>query len=233
MGDFDPPYDTLSDALKATIRRTYDEKSTKNANFGWQLGFFDVHNKMTIADLLKAMDTRGDLAVLKDIEFRCRCQPGLWAGIRNVLGVWDYAGGHQVSEGFNFTCDDPDALQTLVAGSTKFCKDKFNVHGPRVSFREMITAGPGLHVCITEKASRGKDYPHDIHIDKFQTLNERTAAGECNTKVLSVGAAEQFGRHMWDVVPWWVGKQADELGEKKDKLIQDLKNIKPPFRRGP
>jgi hypothetical protein len=142
MGDFDPPYDTLSDALKATIRRTYDEKSTKNANFGWQLGFFDVHNKMTIADLLKAMDTRGDLGVLKDIEFRCRILPGLWAGIRNVLGVWDYAGGHQVSEGFNFTCDDPDALQTLVAGSTKFCKDKFNVHGPRVSFREMITAGP-------------------------------------------------------------------------------------------
>jgi hypothetical protein len=42
---------------------------------------------------------------------------------------------------------------------------------------------------------------------------------------------------MWDVVPWWVGKQADELGEKKDKLIQELKDkagsIKPPWRRGP
>jgi hypothetical protein len=228
MGDFDPPYDTLSDALKATIRRTHGEKSTKNANFGWQLGFVDNHIKLTIPELLKAMDARGDLAVLKDIEFRCRTEPGLWARVRNVLGVWDYAAGHQVSQGFNFTCDDPDAMQTQVKGSLKFCQDKFNVHGPRISFRELITAGPGLHVCITETAARGADHPHDIHIDKFQTVCEREAAGTCSTKVASAGAAYNFGRHMWDVVPWWIGKTAKEL---KD-AAPSAKDFKPGLKPG-
>jgi len=237
MGDFDPPYDTLSEALKTTIRRTHSEKTKKNANFGWQLGIVDNKIEMTSPEMLKAIDKRGDLAVLKDVELRCRALPGLWTHIRNVLGVWDYAAGHQVSQGFNFTCDNPDAMQTLVKASTKFCEDKFNVHGPRDSFREIITAGPGLHVCITVKASRGDANPHDIHIDKFQTVCERDAAGKCSTKVASPGAAYNFVKHMQDVVPWWVGKQADELGDKKDKLIQDLKDkagsIKPPWRRGP
>src|SRR5262249_37467162 len=153
----------------------------------------------TIPDLLKAMDARGDLGVLKDIEFRCRTQPGLWARIRNVLGVWDYAGGNQVSQGFGFTCDDPDAMKTLVKSSSKFCEDPVNVHGPRDTYRELITAGPGLHVCITQKDQRSNPkYPHDIHIDKFQTVCERGADGKCSTKLASVGAAYNFTKHMAD-----------------------------------
>jgi hypothetical protein len=220
MGDFDPPYDTLSDALKETIRRTHREKSVKNANFAWQLGFVGTENKMTIPELLAAMDKRGDLAVLKDVEHRCSLKlKGLWGKIRAVLGVWDYTAGHMVSEGFNFTCDDPDAMETSVGASTSFCKDKVNVHGPRNCYREIITAGPGLHVCITEKASRGDANPLDIHIDRFQAVCTRQSDGFCDTALITTNTL----MHLKDSIPWWLGVQKDKLLEGGKMTLKDYK----------
>lgn len=213
MSDFDAPYDTLTDALKETIRRTHREKSKSNANFAWQLGFVGAHEQLTIPELLKAMDKRGDLAVLKDVEYRCSLRlKTLWPCIRNVLGVWNYAAGHQVSQGFNFTSDDPDAMQALVKGSTLFCEDATNVHGPRDCYREIIKSGPGLHVCITQKAARATNQL-DIHIDQFQAVCTRMTNGQCDPAWFNTNTA----KHMYDVVPWWLGEQLHKVGEAARK----------------
>jgi hypothetical protein len=50
---------------------------------------------------------------------------------------------------------------------SSFCRDKFNVHGPRTSFREIVATGEGLHICITEPARRS-DTHCDTHIDEVQ-----------------------------------------------------------------
>jgi hypothetical protein len=207
MTDFPPPYDLLPVSLQDTIRRTHREKNGNNANFGWQLGFKGVHNRMTIPELLKAMEARGDLQVIKNVHARCvAALPKLWDGVRNILGVWDYLGGANVSQGFDMTCDDPNALQALVKASTHFCEDPVNVHGPRDTYRELIKSGPGLHVCITQKDSRGDEHPHGIHIDKFQTVCERKSDGKCDYKL-----TKNTFMHMKDATPWWLGDKLRKL----------------------
>ena len=70
--------------------------------------------------------------------------------------------GHNISQGFNFLCDKPDDLLKLLRGSSLFCEDDptTTVHGPRDCFREIITAGSGLHVCVVRPASR-QTHHHD------------------------------------------------------------------------
>jgi len=152
--NFPPPYDALPDPLKQTILRTYREKTTDNSYFGWELGFKGVNSKSTIADLLKSLDSNGHLGVIKEVYNRCLILPSLWPQIRDILGIWTYEAGAQVSQGFNFTCDAPDMALKLMRSTNLFCEDDPTtaVHGPRDCFRELIKAGPGLHVCIVRLA---------------------------------------------------------------------------------
>ena len=48
-----------------------------------------------------------------------------------------------------------------------FCRDAFNVHGQRDSFREIVNHGPGLHICIAQPGVRSNT-SCDLHIDEIQ-----------------------------------------------------------------
>lgn len=63
---------------------------------------------------------------------------------------------------------DPNVVPVSIPLSdSKFCRDAFNVHGPRDSFREIVKQGPGLHICIAQPAVRATT-TCDLHIDEIQ-----------------------------------------------------------------
>ena len=218
MSDLPSPYDTLPDGLKTVILTTYNEDTVDNDNFAWELGFSAKKEKveLTLQQLLDRMREHGRLDVLKDIYNRCAILPGLWGCIRTITGIWTYPQGAEISQGFNFTCADADRLKTLMEASArvpnsricapgqspaKFCRDDatFTAHGDRDCYRELIKAGPGLHVCVTRKASRAHTL-HDIHIDKFQQVCSPTENGECSYDYANMNSL----KHMTDAAPWWI-----------------------------
>ena len=87
------------------------------------------------------------------------------------------------------------------------------------------------------EAARGPGNPHDIHIDKFQTVCTRDSDGKCSTKVLSPGAAYNLTRHMADVIPWLAGRAKDAVVQAADDKVKEVKDtmgsLKNPLRKGP
>jgi hypothetical protein len=158
-------------------------------------------------DYLDVLKARGHLAVIQAVYDRCIVSPKIWDHIDSIKGGWTYPAGNEISQGFNFICKDPAALRTLMNASTKFCKDGANCHGPRDTYRELITAGPGLHVCITQVGNSLSDFPHDIHIDKFQTICKRKTDGFCDYSYVDM----QMVNHMRHVIPWWIGERFKNL----------------------
>ena len=213
-----PPYDKLPEPLKATIRRTYNNKTKDNNNFAWEMGFKGVKEELTLGEVLKKLEDNGHLDVIKAIYNRSLVEPKLWPSIKEILNIWTYAAGNQISQGFNYTCDNPDMALVDMRATNKFCEDDptTTVHGPRDCFRELITAGEGLHVCITRKEARATE-DHDIHIDKHQVICKKKANGQCDYSYFN----QNFADHMKDVIPWWL-----------DKQLKKLPDFKPP-ERGP
>jgi len=165
-------------------------------------------NGITLEDYLKLQETDGNLPVMREICQRC-FGTRIWDHIDCIIGGWTYEKGKQISQGFNFTCNNPDALLTLLKSlKDKFCQDSSNCHGPRDTFRELIKAGPGLHVCVTQEEKRNSNL-HDIHIDKFQLVCNRQNDGFCDYTYID----KQFYDHMKDVVPWWVSDKLKEVGK--------------------
>ena len=202
-------YDKLPDPLKQTLAKSHREYVK-----GWPGRLF--------AEYINDLDAGGHLAVIRDVYARCAKESKLWPFIQTVIGPWTYAAGHNISQGFNFLCDKPDDLLKLLRGSSLFCEDDptTTVHGPRDCFREIITAGSGLHVCVVRPASR-QTHHHDIHIDKFQTVCKRKEDGSCDYQYMN----SNFVNHMKDVVPWFlkevapkkVGEAVREAGERESK----------------
>lgn len=189
------PYDTLPLALQETLVRSHVE-----AEKGWK--------GLSLADYLKMRKDEGTLDVIKEVYDRCMAVTGLWSFVDNIVGPWTYPAGHNISQGFSFNCSKPEGLLDLLKASSKFCQDAVNCHGPRDTFRELIKSGPGLHVCVTQAASRSS-HLHDIHIDKHQTVCTKQEDGFCNYSYLD----KNMYNHMKDVVPWWVGERMKELGK--------------------
>jgi hypothetical protein len=189
------PYDSLPADLQETLIRSHVEYEK-----GWK--------GLSLADYLKMRNDDGILDVIKAVYNRCSVLPGLWGHIDSIVGGWTYAGGNEISQGFNFNCAKPDPLLNLLKVSGSFCQDGVNCHGPRDTFRELIKSGPGLHVCVVQTDSRGT-HKHDIHIDKYQTVCTRKEDGFCDYKYLD----KNMANHMKDVVPWWIGERLKELGK--------------------
>jgi hypothetical protein len=189
------PYDALPLELQETLVRSHFE-----AEKGWK--------GLSLEEYLKMRNDEGTLDVIKAVYERCRAIPSLWAHIDSIVGPWTYAAGHDISQGFAFKCAKPEALLDLLKASSKFCRDGVNCHGPRDTFRELIKSGPGLHVCVTQSASRSS-HLHDMHIDKFQTVCTKKSDGYCDYAYLD----SNMYNHMKDVVPWWVGERMKELGK--------------------
>ena len=196
-------YNKLPDPLKQTLAKSHQEYVK-----GWPGRPF--------VDYVNDLDAGGHLAVIRDVYARCMKEPRLWPFIQAIIGPWTYAAGHNISQGFNFLCDKPDDLLKALRGSSLFCEDDptTTVHGPRDCFRELITGGSGLHVCVVRPASR-LTHRHDIHIDQFETVCARKADGFCDYKYLNTN----FVNHMKDVVPWFVTDVAPKKIEEAAKAV--------------
>ena len=189
------PYASLPAAMQKTLIRSHVlfEK-------GWP--------NITLLDYLKLQDKEGILEVIKAVFHRCRIQPSVWLHVDTIVGGWTYAAGNDISQGFEFNSSTPDSLLATLKSSDQFCQDGSNCHGPRDTFRELVKSGSGLHVCVTQAASR-MSHRHDIHIDKFQTICQKQTDGYCDYAYLN----DNMYNHMKDVVPWWVGERAKDLGK--------------------
>ncbi len=201
-----PAYQKLPEPLKNTMVQSHSEYVK-----GWPGRAF--------ADYIGDLESHGQLAVIEAVYARCLKESKLWPFIKAIVGPWTYAQGHDISQGFNFLCDRPDDLLTLLRGSSRFCEDDptTTVHGPRDCFRELITSGSGLHVCVVRTASRNSHW-HDIHIDKYQAICTRKEDGFCDYHYLN----SNFVDHMKDVVPWWVGERAKEAGKAVGKALEQV-----------
>jgi hypothetical protein len=199
-GPFPPKYDSLDTELKDVLRRSHVEFVK-----GWP-------GRTLTEYLTEDLDKGGFLDVIKAIYERCKFMTGLWGYIQAAVHPWTYAMGHEVSQGFKYICDKPDDLVKLLrsaAGVGKFCEDTYAVHGDKDCFRELITAGPGLHVCVTHLASRPTE-EHDIHIDKFQMVcNRDPKTGMCDYKHLAPGSIA----HYKDAIPWVLGEAFKKIME--------------------
>lgn len=199
-------YNNLPASLKQTLVQSHQEYVK-----GWPGRLF--------VDYINDLDTGGHLTVISAVYARCGKDPKLWPFIQAIIGPWNYAQGHQISQGFNFLCDKPDDLLKLLRGSSLFCEDDptTTVHGPRDCFRELITSGPGLHVCVVRSSSRST-HRHDIHIDKSQTVCTRQSDGFCDYHYLNTN----FINHMKDVVPWFITDVAPKkIGEAVGDAVRD------------
>jgi len=207
-----PPYDNLPDAVQNTLARSHVRFEQ-----GWK--------GISLADYLKVQNDDGNLDVIKAVYDRCLVYPGVWSHIELIIGGWNYAKGHNVSQGFEFTCSNPDALLILMRQpNAPFCEDPFNVHGPRDSFRELIKHGPGLHVCISQCQARA-DHNHDIHIDKFQTVCQKVAGRFCNYVVADKEAAKNMEEHMKEAIPWMLGEARKAAEKRAEKEMEKYKNF--------
>jgi hypothetical protein len=146
---------------------------------------------------------------------------GFFSQIKHIYNVFQGVG----SKGFQCEPFDHGAflltMEALTRGRTnfvgvrdsKFCRDKFNVHGPRDSFREIVNAGEGLHICITQPASRAT-VRCDCHIDEVQQ-GQICFDGYCVPLV-----NRQTAEHVRSVGPWLAA-------EAKKKVVDWGKKLKP------
>ncbi len=137
---------------------------------------------------------------------------GFFAHIKEIFAT------HQGVGSRGFACEpfDHDAFMRLMTSLTvgasldehlrdsRFCRDKFNVHGPRDSFREIVSAGEGLHICITQPANRA-DTRCDVHIDDVQQ-GQVCFDGFCVPLVNG-----QTIEHVKTVGPWLASEAKDKV----------------------
>lgn len=104
-----------------------------------------------------------------------------------------------------------DISRALPVTDSRFCKDAFNVHGERDSWREIVSSGPGLHICVTNASGRARtdeNYPaSDFHIDEIQQ-GQFCSNGTC----IPLVNGQTIG-HLQTVGPW-LRKQPGEWWKK-------------------
>lgn len=194
---------------------------------------------ITLEGFLGVFDKDGHLAVIKAVFDRVeRALPAIWSYLDVLLRPWTYGAGAQVSQGFKFRCSKPDEMLKLMRGACqppgkKFCEDSVNCHGPKDCFRELITTGPGLHVCITQPAHRGSDDElYDLHIDQFQMVCTAEQDGKCNYQHLSGNSVDHY-KH---AIPWWLRENIAKpliAGIAKGGEPLDKNGNPYPFPKGP
>jgi hypothetical protein len=220
-GAFGPPLSDLSEDIQAVIRRSNDAKVP---GVDLLIPFLEKNDAPLSADALTKRFAGGHsvrIPVLTGLHVRM-APFSLWPNIRIIREV--YIGRNASSLGIFCEPFDHDAfLRQMVrltegveslppAGiavpitDSKFCKDMFNVHGERDSFREIVKQGPGLHICIARPAVRSK-LSCDLHVDAVQQ-GSVCSRGSC-IPLLDGKTIE----HLRTVGPW-LSDEARELLHK-------------------
>ncbi|HEX2885076.1 hypothetical protein [Vineibacter terrae] len=217
---FLPPLSDLPADVQETIRRTND---AKKPDLLLLYPFLAKHEGPLAPKELSARFGGGNAGATDILRaLHARMKPfGIWKNIRIIVNVYQGTG----SQGLFCEPFDHDAmLKQMTALTTgpatvmvmpnmpltdsKFCRDAFNVHGPRDSFREMVKQGPGLHICITQPQQRASE-PCDLHIDEIQQ-GQVCSGGFCIPIVNG-----QTIDHLRTVGPWL----ADEARKFLDKIL--------------
>jgi hypothetical protein len=136
---------------------------------------------------------------------------GIFAFVKYIHNTFQGTG----SRGFAVDLEDEErAFQYMVTQTfpktreegvtdAPFCRDAWNVHGARDSFREIVPRGEGLHICITQPPQRGS-LRNDFHIDNFQQ-GSVCFNGYCVPLV-----NRQTAEHVLSVGPWLVKEGSEK-----------------------
>lgn len=220
---FGPPLSGLPQDVQDTVRRTND---AKRPDLFLLFPFLAKHEgPLSAADLSARFAANSSATeILRDLSARMR-PFDIWKNIRIIVNVYTGVGSRGLfCEPFDHNTflvqmdaltkgprigPDPNVvpLQFPLTDS-KFCRDGFNVHGPRDSFREIVKQGPGLHICITQPAARATT-PCDLHIDQVQQ-GQVCSSGVCVPLING-----QTIEHLRTVAPWL----AEEAKKKFKKNI--------------
>ncbi|HEY7425978.1 MAG TPA: hypothetical protein VH682_17240 [Gemmataceae bacterium] len=226
---FVPPLSEFPADMQATIRRSNDAKKPDDLIL---YPFVDKHEGSLPAKELSARFGLPKHKRVKEIlfEVHTRMKPfDIWRNIRIITSVGQYTGAY----GLYCWPFDFDAflaqMTALTKGSggpptpygaqlpiqnSKFCRDTFNVHGPRDSFREIVKEGPGLHICITQPAERSNPkFPCDLHIDEIQQ-GQLCSNGWC----VPIVNGQTIG-HLYTVGPWLAKSAKEWIDEQAKKSL--------------
>ena len=216
---FAPPLSLLPADLQAVIRKSNAAKKPGDLML---FPFIANHEGPVSGPELSRRFEKHKIPMAVLLDVQRRMGPfGLFAHVRLIHNVFTGIG----SRGFQCEpvdhgkylahmirlCRGPDPKERLR--QSPFCKDAFNVHGPRESFREIVKAGEGLHICITEFAHR-RDTHCDMHIDAIQQ-GQVCFDGMCVPLV-----NKQTADHVKSVGPWLAQEAKDKIVDwAKKKLL--------------
>lgn len=218
-GAFGPPLSALPADIQAAIRRSNDAKTP---GVDLLVPYLEKHEgPLSSAELTKRFAGGHSVRTAVLQALHARMAPfDIWRNIRIIDEVYIGTGStgifcepfdHNVflSQMFELT-KGRERFPPPVGGpiaipvtDSRFCKDLFNVHGARDSFREIVKQGPGLHICIAEPAVRSTT-SCDLHIDKVQQ-GQVCSKGSC-VPLLNGQTVE----HLRTVGPW-LAKKAGQL----------------------
>jgi hypothetical protein len=217
VDDFEPPVSGYPEDLKETLRTSNSLRTPQNNYLAPIIPWGD--DKKTLRELSRLIAASPDFPIVREIYDRMK-RFGIWSQVRAIRNVYRGIGSH------GFACDpvDHNAFMNAMTVLTRprsaleaaalqapFCRDIANVHGPRDSFRESVTWGPGLHICITQPSHRATE-ACDIHIDQYQQGSD-CVGGYCIPRVLDARTVA----HLISVAPWLAS-------EAKQKIRDYLKS---------
>ncbi len=218
-GSFGSPISELPEDMQAVIRRSND---AKRPGLDLLMPYLEKNDgPLTPAELTKRFAGGHSVRTVVLKALHARMAPfDIWKNIRIIDEVYIGTGSTgifcepfdhnaffsqmisltQGRERFPPPIGGPVAIPIT---DSKFCKDAFNVHGARDSFREIVRQGPGLHICIAEPAVRATT-SCDLHIDEIQQ-------GQVCSKGVCVPLLNgQTIQHLRTVGPW-LAKEARKL----------------------
>jgi hypothetical protein len=207
---------TLPTDMQETIRRSNAAKlPNKLMLFPFIAGHEGALPENELSARIADPGNAGSKAKL--LELHTRMRPfDIWKNIRIISSIYQGTGSRGIfCEPFDHDAflrqmfalttgprisPDPNVVPVSVPLSdSKFCKDAFNVHGERDSFREIVKQGPGLHICIAKPAVRST-LDCDLHIDAVQQ-GQVCSRGLCIPLING-----QTIEHLRTVGPWLIEK---------------------------
>ncbi len=218
-GVFVPPLSDLPADIQEVVRRSNAAKKPDELMLFPFIG--KAEGPLSPAVLSARFGGANASATAKLVELHSRMRPfGIWQNIKIIINVYQGTGSRGIfCEPFNhgrFLAQMIALTTGPVIGpsispltDSKFCRDRFNVHGPRDSFREIVSQGPGLHICIAQPPVRAST-SCDLHIDDVQQ-GQVCAGGFCVPLING-----QTIDHLRTVAPWL----ADEAKKWLPKFMQ-------------